>query len=160
MIYSWLLLHYKVPREPTASRVYVWRKLKRMGALLLHDALWVLPNNPRTLEQFQWLAAEIGELEGEATLWESRLAPGGTGEESLINQFQAQVDEAYSEILNQLEHKQVGEPHLESELDLAGLSRRYQQLIRTDYFHSPLGQRVRQALETIREKGEVGGNKQ
>jgi len=41
---TWVLLTYKIPREPTASRAYVWRKLKRLGALLMHDAVWVLPN--------------------------------------------------------------------------------------------------------------------
>ena len=40
---DWLLLIYKVPPNPTANRVYVWRKLKQLGALLLHDAVWVLP---------------------------------------------------------------------------------------------------------------------
>ncbi len=60
---SWMLLVYKIPREPTASRAIVWRKLKRLGALLLHDAVWVLPATPWTREQFQWLAVEIGELE-------------------------------------------------------------------------------------------------
>jgi hypothetical protein len=54
----WLLLLYKVARQPSARRVYIWRKLKRLGALLLHDAAWVLPATPRTREQFQWLAAE------------------------------------------------------------------------------------------------------
>lgn len=28
---KWVLLTYKVPRQPAASRVYVWRKLKRLG---------------------------------------------------------------------------------------------------------------------------------
>jgi hypothetical protein len=36
----WLLLVYKVPSEPSARRVYFWRKLKRLDALLLHDALY------------------------------------------------------------------------------------------------------------------------
>ena len=57
---AWVLLVYKIPREPTASRAAVWRKLKRLGALLLHDAVWVLPATPWTREQFQWLAVEIG----------------------------------------------------------------------------------------------------
>lgn len=149
----WLLLHYKVPREPSASRVYVWRKLKRIGALLLHDSIWVLPNNPRTLEQLQWLAAEIGELEGEATLWESRLAPGGTREESLVAQFAEQVDTIYSEILAELEEviSRKNEVNPETGLDLHSLSRRYQQAQQTDFFHSVLGQRVRQALEAAKE---------
>ncbi len=50
---AWVLLVYKIPREPTASRAQVWRKLKRLGALLLHDAVWVLPATPWTREQFQ-----------------------------------------------------------------------------------------------------------
>src|SRR5256885_13053202 len=62
---TWLLLAYKVPREPTASRVYVWRKLKKLGAVALQDAVWVLPHTPQTLEQFRWLAAEIVEMRSE-----------------------------------------------------------------------------------------------
>lgn len=31
----WLLLVYRVPPEPSASRVGVWRDLKRIGALYL-----------------------------------------------------------------------------------------------------------------------------
>src|SRR5215213_12001994 len=44
----WLLLIYTVPREPSANRVSIWRKLRRLGAILLHDAVWVLPRSPRT----------------------------------------------------------------------------------------------------------------
>ena len=67
---TWLLLTYKVPRDPTAGRVAVWRKLKQLAALALQDAVRILPANPQTREQFQWLAAEIEELGGEATLWD------------------------------------------------------------------------------------------
>ncbi len=56
---AWMLLHYKLPREPTAPRVYVWRKLKRLGALLLHDAVWVLPATPSTRENFQRKSYEM-----------------------------------------------------------------------------------------------------
>jgi len=42
-------------------RVYIWRKLKRLGAVLFQDVVWVLPNAARILEQFQRLAAEIVE---------------------------------------------------------------------------------------------------
>ena len=99
---SWVLLVYKIPREPTSSRAAVWRKLKRLGALLLHDAVWVLPATPWTREQFQWLAVEIGELEGEAYLWESHLLLNGQAE-ALVQQFQARVESAYQEILDELE---------------------------------------------------------
>jgi hypothetical protein len=141
----WVLLTYKVPREPTANRAQVWRKLKRLGALLIHDAVWVLPATPWTCEQFQWLAVEIGELGGEAHLWESRLLLQGQ-DDALIQQFQARVDSIYQEIVDALER---------SEADLVALSRTYQQVRAQDYFHSEMGRRVRALLLSAR-----GGSEQ
>ena len=137
---AWVLLVYRIPREPTASRAAVWRKLKRLGALLLHDAVWVLPATPWTREQFQWLAVEIGELGGEAYLWESRSLLNGQAE-ALVHQFQARVDEAYQEILDELGQEDA---------DLVALSRKYQQVRAQDYFHSELGQHVRMRLMSAR----------
>jgi DNA-binding transcriptional regulator PaaX len=136
----WVLLVYKIPREPTASRAQVWRKLKRLGALLLHDAVWVLPATPWTREQFQWLTVEIGELGGEAHLWESRLLLNGQAE-ALVQQFQARVNAAYQEILDEVEKDGA---------DLVALSRKYQQVRAQDYFHSALGTRVRERLMNAR----------
>ena len=136
----WVLLVYKIPREPTASRAQVWRKLKRLGALLLHDAVWVLPATPWTREQFQWLAVEIGELEGEAYLWESHLLLSGQAD-ALVQQFQARVDAVYQEILDELEQEDA---------DLVALSRTYQQVRAQDYFHSALGTHVRERLMNSR----------
>jgi hypothetical protein len=136
----WVLLVYKIPREPTSSRATIWRKLKRLGALLLHDAVWVLPATPWTREQFQWLAVEIGELEGEAYLWESHLLLNGQTD-ALMHQFQARVDGAYQEILNELE---------QDDADLVALSRKYQQVRAQDYFHSKVGTQVRERLMSAR----------
>jgi len=136
----WVLLVYKIPREPTSSRAAVWRKLKRLGALLLHDAVWVLPATPWTREQFQWLTVEIGELGGEAYLWESHLLLYGQSE-ALVQQFQARVESTYQEILDELELEDV---------DLVALSRKYQQVRAQDYFHSALGSHVRERLMSAR----------
>jgi uncharacterized protein Usg len=133
---NWLLLHYKIPTEPSALRVYIWRKLKRIGAFLLQDAVWVLPDNPRTLEQFQWLAAEIIEMGGEAMFWQGQPALSGQ-EDNLRYQFIEQVETVYEEILKQL---QTPDPDLEL------LSRQYQQVKAKDYFQSTLGEQVRNAL--------------
>ncbi len=133
---KWLLLHYKLPPEPSALRVYIWRKLKRLGAIYHQETVWALPNNPHTREQFQWLAAEIIEMGGEAALWEAQQVLSGK-DDTLVDQFQQQVDHTYREILNQL-----GQP--ESDLDM--LSRQYQQIRLKDYFQSKLGQQVQKAL--------------
>jgi len=137
---SWVLLVYKIPPEPTARRAYVWRKLKRLGALLLHDAVWVLPATPWTCEQLQWLAVEITELDGEAMLWESQLLLHGQSE-ALRQRFLDKVNSAYQEILDVL---------LQEHADLVVLSRKYQQVQTQDYFQSPLGDHVRTTLLAAR----------
>jgi hypothetical protein len=134
---TWLLLIYKVPNEPSARRVYVWRKLKGMGAILLQDSAWVLPANPRTRERMQWLATEIRDMDGGvATLWEAQEVFTGQSTD-LAKQFTAQVDNTYQEILSGLE---------QTNPDLSALSKQYQQAAAQDYFQSVLGQQVREAL--------------
>jgi GTPase SAR1 family protein len=134
---QWLLLIYKVPNEPSARRVYVWRKLKKLAAILVQDSVWVLPSNPKTREKLQWLAAEIKEMEGgEATLWEAQQV--FTGEDSnLIAQFNEQVNKLYQAILDELERE---------EADLSALSKQYQQAKLQDYFNSALGEKLREIL--------------
>lgn len=133
---AWLLLHYKLPNKPTALRVYVWRKLKRIGAILLHDSVWVLPDLPRTAEQVQWLTADIQERGGEAHSWRATTLLG-ENDDILRQQFNEQVDTAYSELLKKLK---------KSKPDLQEVSRQYQQISLQDFFHSKLGLEVRKKL--------------
>lgn len=132
----WLLLVHKIPREPTAGRVYVWRKLKQLGAVALQDAVWILPRTTRTQEQLQWLAAEITELGGEAVVWEAEQLYA-TDNQALQKQFADVVDAEYGAILVELRRK---------DRDLASLSRRFQQAQARDFFSSALGKQVRERL--------------
>ncbi len=134
---TWLLFTYKVPNEPSARRVYVWRKLKGLGAILLHDTAWVLPATPDTREKLQWLTTEVRDMEGgDATLWEAQQV--FTGQDAdLAQQFIEQVDHSYNEILDAL---------AATNADLPALAKRYQQAKRQDYFQSELGEQVRQML--------------
>lgn len=129
------MLQHRVPTEPSVGRVTVWRKMKRLGAILLQDAVWALPATPTTREQLQWLAEEIVELGGEARVWEAHVTIGE--DESLVRHFAVQVDTSYAEMLTALE---------QGDAELATLARRYQQARAIDYFHSDLGERVRAAL--------------
>jgi len=97
LLQSWLLFLYKVPHEPSSHRVYVWRKLKRYEALLLHDAVWALPVSSRSLAQFQELAEEISKLGGDSLLWEARLAVGKQ-DESLTRALMAQLESEIGDI--------------------------------------------------------------
>ena len=66
----WLILIYRLPREPSRHRVAVWRKLKDLGALYLQDSVAALPEDAVNREQLEWLQLRIQEADGEATLWE------------------------------------------------------------------------------------------
>jgi hypothetical protein len=140
---TWLLLIYKVPNEPSARRVYVWRKLKALGALLLQDSAWVLPATTRTREKLQWLATEIKDMDGgEAMLWEAQQVFTGQ-DDNLVERFTEQVNVTYRQILAQLE---------QDDADLTLLSKQYQQAKLQDHFHSELGEQVRLAL--VKRRGE------
>src|SRR5439155_13004467 len=65
---TWLLLLYGLPAKGNSARVSLWRKLKKYGAVQLKTSAYVLPDQPEHYERFQWLATEIKESDGEATL--------------------------------------------------------------------------------------------
>ena len=94
---SWLLFLYKVPHEPSTRRVYVWRKLKRLGAVMLHDSAWLLPQVPSNLEQLRKLAKEVVDLGGDSLLWEAHLA-GNDQEEAFLVQLAASHSQAQAEV--------------------------------------------------------------
>ncbi len=144
---SWALLVFTLPREPSAPRVAVWRKLKKLGAILLHDSVWVLPAQSALLEHFRWLAAEIRESAGEALVW---VAQQGLPDQddALVEQFQAQAEMDYQAILAALDAAKSGEKN-DANTERVALARRYQQARARDYFHAPSADFARARLEAL-----------
>ena len=73
---AWLLLIHQLPAKPAYARVKVWRRLQALGAVTVKNAVYALPSNEETLEDFTWLAREIVELGGEALVCEAELVEG------------------------------------------------------------------------------------
>src|SRR5215468_2889718 len=69
MASTWVLLCYRLPRDPSTPRITTWRKLKRLGVAQLADGLVTLPADARTREQLEWIAQEVTEAGGEASIW-------------------------------------------------------------------------------------------
>ena len=67
---EWIAISYSVPVTPSRGRVFVWRKLKSLGAQLLLHGLAVLPNTKENLAHLEELSKKIRELSGEAYLLE------------------------------------------------------------------------------------------
>src|SRR6266508_2329191 len=74
----WVLLAYRIPREPSTPRITVWRKLRRLGVVQLVDGLVALPADSRTREQLEWVADQVVEAGGEASIWLGQ--PGSAGQ--------------------------------------------------------------------------------
>ncbi|MBB3085472.1 Chromate resistance protein ChrB [Geodermatophilus sabuli] len=71
---EWVLLSYRLPREPSGPRTTLWRRLKRLGVAQLSDGLVALPADSRTREALEWLADDVLAADGTAGLWVARPA--------------------------------------------------------------------------------------
>ena len=69
---EWVLLAYRVPREPSTPRIAIWRKLRQYGVAQLGDGLVGLPADARTREQLEWVADEVTAAGGTASVWLAR----------------------------------------------------------------------------------------
>src|SRR5215203_1718484 len=148
----WVLLVYRLPREPSRHRVAVWRKLRDLGALYLQDGVAALPEDAVTREQMEWLQLRVREAGGEATLWEGR--PGTVADEAeLVEAFRSSREEAYRAIIAEAERlrrkAQMGGGALLERL--GKLEREFRAERRRDYFPSPLRLEAAGALKAARE---------
>jgi len=71
---EWVLLTYRLPREPSTPRSAVWRQLRKLGVAQISDGLVALPAAARTREQLEWVAEEVTDAGGTAGIWLARPA--------------------------------------------------------------------------------------
>ena len=94
-----------------------------------------------------YVAAEIEELKGESTLWES-ICISEDQAEGYIRQFSSPPEAIYGHILAGLKTKRA---------NLVALSKSYQQAQALDYFHCELGKQAREALLQFQARGKGNG---
>lgn len=95
---SWLLLTYKVPPDPAAKRVALWRKVKSMGAVYLQNGVCLLPKTDDHVRRLKMIENDVSEMGGEAVILET-MALDRAQEEKVIDRFKADRDEQYKEFL-------------------------------------------------------------
>src|SRR5947208_8869743 len=83
---AWLLLLFSLPTNRNTERVTVWRRLKKIGAVQIKTSTYLLPDEPAQYEQFQWLAQQIRDYGGDATLVRAQEIEGLT-RDSVVTMF-------------------------------------------------------------------------
>ncbi|MFI5400849.1 MAG: chromate resistance protein ChrB domain-containing protein [SAR324 cluster bacterium] len=151
----WLVMLISLPPTTSRVRVGVWRKLKRMGAVSLKGAAWILPENGETTELFQWLMQEIESLKGEvALLHVDRIEP--LHPEQVVNLFHQDRGAEYEEVRRQCEAvlaslARGSEPAPDAlrrlKSRLATAKRELDRIARIDYLHAPAGDPARKFYE-------------
>lgn len=141
-----MLLLYRLPREPSTPRISVWRKLKRLGVAQLGDGLVALPHDARTREQFDWIAAEVHESGGTATVWLGRPATARSGQD-LADQLREARAAEYQQLTSQAlqalrgtEDRAAARNRLQAELH---------RISRRDYFPSPARAAAAEAVAAL-----------
>lgn len=88
---------HQLPPRPVGLRVKVWRRLQQQGAIAIKNSVYALPLGDAALEDFQWLAREIIERGGEATVCAAELVEGLT-DAQVQALFHAARDADYAEV--------------------------------------------------------------
>ncbi|MDM9582338.1 Chromate resistance protein ChrB [Nostoc sp. GT001] len=155
---SWNLLVYKVPAQPSTQRVYVWRKLKGLGALYLQQSVCLLPQREDLQSHLKELKADITAGGGEAdlfTIWIDEPEQNAM----LVERFQQQSDQEYQEFLGQCRdlHSELSEERKINNLTFAELEENEAELTKLrswlpkirdrDLFDAP---KYSQATETLK----------
>src|SRR5579885_3422278 len=105
---AWLLFLHQLPPKPDYLRVKVRRRLKTLGAALVKNTVYVLPNSDESLEDFEWLREEITAAGGSAIIAEADFVDGISDEEVEAMLHAERGGDADQESLTAAEAEDVG----------------------------------------------------
>ena len=144
---EWVLLAYRVPREPSTPRIAIWRKLKQLGVAQIGDGLVGLPADARTREQLDWIADDVQAAQGTASVWLARPA-SVTAERDLATQMAAARAVEYAKISAEA----TASAHLTGTARAAAVRRlrgELRRITRRDFFPPPERDTAQQAVLTL-----------
>jgi hypothetical protein len=143
----WVLLAYRLPREPSTPRSTLWRKLRRLGAAQVLDGLAALPLDARNREQLEWLADEVIEAGGEATIWIGELA-SARQERELATRMTETVAADYAAVIAEAAAAGAAATG-QRRRTLARLRRELRRIRARDYFPPPERELAQRAVDEL-----------
>src|SRR5881409_2758500 len=144
---EWVFLTYSLPRTPSAPRLSLWRKLKRLGVVQLADGLIALPADARTREQLEWAADETVAAGGTAGVWLARPTTGAQ-ERDLAKEMNAARAQEYRSLVHEAEAA-LGAAERDRVRALRRLRAENHRIRRRDFFRPAEREQARQALSAL-----------
>jgi hypothetical protein len=155
---KWLVLTWRLPATSSTGRVAIWRSLRRLGAITLTPGAVILPYSEQLVEQFEWIAEDIVQREGDAYVLPVTELPEAD-EEQIRRRMSDERHDEYSElreaaeVLSQRIDKggsRAREPLDRTQLarELAALRRHFASAVERDHFASSERSRAKQAIES------------
>jgi len=154
---EWVFLTYQLPRTPSAPRLALWRKLKRLGAAQLSDGLVALPADARTQEQFEWAADEVIEAGGTAGVWLARSTTPDQERQIMLAMDAARAEE-YRNLIQQAETALAADT-AERRRALRRLRDEHHRIRRRDFFRPAEREKARQAMAALAESLNPDGDR-
>lgn len=129
---QWVFLAYRLPRVPSTPRITVWRKLRRLGVAQLLDGLAALPLDARNRERLEWLADEVLEAGGTASIWKAEPSTANL-ERDLVKRMQSSVAAEYQKVMDDAAFVASANP-VARRRSLVRLRAELRRIRRRDYF--------------------------
>jgi hypothetical protein len=108
---KWLLFTYWLPPEPSRKRVFVWRQLKKMGALSMEGAGWLVLKTEPLSARMTDIMHTVEAMGGTTSLYIVTHF-SEVQEQRTIARFQQEREREYAEIIKEC-HKTLS--HIERE---------------------------------------------
>src|SRR5262245_57540093 len=154
---SWLMLIHQVPNSPAYLRVKMWRRLQKIGSVAVKNAVYVLPRSEQSSEDFHWIAREIIESGGEASVCEATFIEGITTKD-LIALFHEARDADYADLKKEIKEVMEEQRAAESTGDawasgfasrVSRLRERLTEIQAIDFFPSASGKQTETAITEL-----------
>jgi len=146
---AWVFLAYRMPREPSTPRIAVWRKLRRLGVAHIVDGLVALPLDARTREQLEWVADEVVDAGGDASIWLAEASSAGQ-ERTIAGGMRDAGAEEYRALTAEA-LAAVGEAPGQRSRTLRRLRRELRRIRARDFFPPPEAEEARRAVDGLAE---------
>jgi hypothetical protein len=98
---------HQLPSEPSNIRVRVWRRLQQLGALVVKQAVYVLPDSAEAREDFEWLKTEIEGAGGQAAVFTAHHVDSHS-DPRLVEEFRRARQGDYTQLAQELEKLLAG----------------------------------------------------